>query len=107
MARLICARKVSELRCCETSLNFLSLNDVIVEVQKKKIKTIGDLKNIILEKSPYGFDDMMDDYEVPFDCNEFWDKKQWYWLEQNIENLKGKTLFWNIGGSYLKSIGKK
>ena len=31
----------------------------------------GDLKNIILEKSPYGFDDMMDDYEVPFDCNEF------------------------------------
>ena len=28
-------------------------------------------------------------------------------LEQNIENLKGKTLFWNIGGSYLKSIGKK
>ena len=28
-------------------INFLSLNDVIVEVQKKKIKTIGDLKNII------------------------------------------------------------
>ena len=67
----------------------------------------GDLKNVILDKSPYEFDDMMDDYEVPFDCNEFWDKKQWYWLEQNIETLKGKTLFWNIGGSYLKSIGKK
>ena len=67
----------------------------------------GDLKNIILEKSPYAFDDMMDDYEVPFDCNEFWDKKQWYWLEQNIEKLKGKTLFWNIGGSYLKSINEK
>ena len=64
----------------------------------------GDLKNIILEKSPYGFDDMMDDYEVPFDCNEFWDKKQWYWLEDNIQKLKGKTLFWNIGGSYLNSI---
>ena len=64
----------------------------------------GDLKNIILEKSPYAFDDMMDDYEVPFDCNEFWDKKQWYWLENNIQKLKGKTLFWNIGGSYLKSI---
>lgn len=64
----------------------------------------GDLKNILLEKSPYAFDDMMDDYEVPFDCNEFWDKKQWYWLENNIQNLKGKTLFWNIGGSYLNSI---
>jgi hypothetical protein len=64
----------------------------------------GDLKNILLEKSPYAFDDMMDDYKVPFDCNEFWDKKQWYWLENNIQNLKGKTLFWNIGGSYLNSI---
>jgi len=64
----------------------------------------GDLKNILLEESPYAFDDMMDDYKVPFDCNEFWDKKQWYWLENNIQNLKGKTLFWNIGGSYLNSI---
>jgi len=31
----------------DSPINFLSLNDVIVEVQKKKIKTIGDLKNII------------------------------------------------------------
>ena len=31
----------------DSPINFLSLNDIIVEVQKKKIKTIGDLKNII------------------------------------------------------------
>lgn len=64
----------------------------------------GDQNNIILETSPFAFDDMMLDYEVPFDCNEFWDKKQWYWLEKNIKKLKGEILFWNIGGSYLKSI---
>ena len=64
----------------------------------------GDLNNVHIYKSPYAFDDMMPNYEVPFDCNEFWDKKMWYWLEQNIEKLDGKILFWNIGGSYLKSL---
>ena len=39
----------------------------------------------------------MEDYETPFPCNVNWDKKAWWWLEQNIENIKGKTLFWNIG----------
>jgi len=29
----------------------------------------------------------------------------WFWLEQNIESLDGKILFWNIGGSYKKSLG--
>lgn len=64
----------------------------------------GDLNNIHIYKSPFEFNDFMDDYEVPFDCNEFWDKKMWYWLEENIENLDGKILFWNIGGSYKKSL---
>ena len=63
-----------------------------------------DANNIHIYKSQFAFDDMMDDYNVPFDCNEFWDKKQWYWLEENIEKLEGKILFWNIGGSYKKSL---
>ena len=67
----------------------------------------GDLNNINIYKSPYEFNDFMDDYEVPFDCNEFWDKKMWYWLEENIESLDGKILFWNIGGSYKKSLNLK
>lgn len=67
----------------------------------------GDLNNIHLYKSEFKFDDMMDWYEVPFDCNEFWDKKMWYWLERNIENLKGRILFWNIGGSYINSLKNK
>ena len=45
----------------------------------------GDLNNINIYKSPFEFNDFMEDYSVPFDCNEFWDKKMWYWLEQNIE----------------------
>lgn len=64
----------------------------------------GGNNNIHIYKSPFAFDDMMVDYSVPFDCNEFWDKKMWFWLEENIGKLDGKVLFWNIGGSYLQSI---
>jgi hypothetical protein len=64
----------------------------------------GDINNVHIYKSPYAFDDMMPNYEVPFDCNEFWDKKMWYWLDENIQKLDGKILFWNIGGSYIKSL---
>jgi len=45
---------------------------------------------------------MMDWYQTPFPCNEFWDKKAWYWLENNISKFKGKVLFWNIGGKWSK-----
>ena len=31
--------------------------------------------------------------EYPFDMNEFWERKMWWWLENNIENLNGKILF--------------
>ena len=67
----------------------------------------GDLNNINIYKSPFEFNDLMEDYSVPFDCNEFWDKKMWFWLEENIESLDGKILFWNIGGSYKKSLNLK
>ena len=53
--------------------------------------------NTIIKDTPYDFYDEMDGYETPFPCNVNWDKKAWWWLEQNIENIKGKTLFWNIG----------
>lgn len=65
---------------------------------------VGGFNNIHITKSPFAFDDMMSEYTVPFDCNEFWDKKMWYWLDENIEGLDGKILFWNIGGSYLDTI---
>ena len=67
-----------------------------------------DLNNINIYESKYAFDDFMDEVtEYPFDMNEFWERKMWWWLENNIENLEGKILFWNIGGSYRKSLNLK
>ena len=54
---------------------------------------------INVDKTKYEFDDMMNFYEVPFPCNGTWDRKAWWWLEQNIESLEGDILFWNIGGN--------
>ena len=54
---------------------------------------------IVINKSEYEFNDPMEWYETPFPCNEHWDKKCWYWLDKNIENIpEGKILFWNLGG---------
>jgi len=68
----------------------------------------GDLNNIHIYQSEYAFDDFMDEVtEYPFDMNEFWERKMGWWLENNIQNLDGKILFWNIGGSYRKSLNLK
>ena len=53
--------------------------------------------NIIVKDTPYDFYDEMEDYKVPFPCNVNWDKKAWWWLEQNINKIDGSILFWNIG----------
>jgi|TARA_B110000211_G_scaffold57382_1_gene64158 hypothetical protein len=73
-----------------------------VETIKKKFATqqIHSSDQIEIVKSEFEFDDMMPWYETPFPCNEFWDKKTWYWLEQNISKFNGKILFWNLGGNW-------
>lgn len=53
-----------------------------------------------IRKSEFDFDDRLDGYDAPFPCNQFWDIKQWHWLEHNIDKLEGDILFWNIGGIY-------
>ena len=55
--------------------------------------------SIQVHKTKFQFEDMMKNYEVPFPCNGTWDRKAWWWLEQNIEKLEGDILFWNIGGN--------
>ena len=69
---------------------------------KKKFKKYGiePTEQVEIVKSKFAFDDMMDSYETPFPCNEFWDKKAWYWLEQNIDKFKCEILFWNLGGNW-------
>lgn len=64
----------------------------------------GDKNNIHIYEPGFDFNDMMEDYAVPFDCNEFWEKKSWKWLDLNIDKLEGKILFWSLGGSYQDSI---
>ena len=53
--------------------------------------------NVIVKDTPYDFYDEMENYETPFPCNINWDKKAWWWLEQNIDKIDGSILFWNIG----------
>ena len=65
----------------------------------RKLKKFG-LENderISVHPSEFEFYDEMPDFETPFPLNKYWDKKAWYWLTQNIEELEGKTLFWNLG----------
>ena len=31
----------------DSPINYLNINNIIIEAQKKKIKTVGDLKNIV------------------------------------------------------------
>lgn len=56
--------------------------------------------HVNIRKSEFVFDDRMDDYTAPFPCNQFWDLKQWHWLEHHIAELPGIVLFWNLGGRY-------
>ena len=52
-------------------------------------------ENVVIHSVPFEFYDEMEDYETPFPCNKYWDKKGWWFAEHS--KLKGRTLFWNIG----------
>lgn len=39
-----------------------------------------------------------ENYECPFPCSKYYDRKAWKWIVGNIEKLKPPILFWNIGG---------
>jgi len=36
--------------------------------------------------------------KCPFPCSEYYDRKAWKWLVDNIDNIEHPVLFWNIGG---------
>jgi hypothetical protein len=67
---------------------------------KKTLKKSGIPIQLNIRKSEYLFENRLDGYEAPFPCNQFWDIKQWKWLEENIDQIEGTILFWNIGGIY-------
>jgi hypothetical protein len=67
---------------------------------KKTLKKSGIPIPLNIRKSEYLFENRLDGYEAPFPCNQFWDIKQWKWLEENIDQIEGTILFWNVGGIY-------
>lgn len=78
-----------------------SVKTISKSLKENNISENSVFRKIYLEKSPFSFDDPMLDYEVEFPCNQFWDKKQWYWLDKNIQKYKDqKILMINIGGIY-------
>ena len=66
----------------------------------KTLKKSGIPIPLNIRKSEYLFENRLDGYKTPFPCNQFWDVKQWKWLEENIDQIEGTILFWNIGGIY-------
>jgi hypothetical protein len=66
----------------------------------KTLKKSGIPIPLNIRKSEYLFENRLDGYETPFPCNQFWDVKQWKWLEENIDQIEGTIIFWNIGGIY-------
>jgi hypothetical protein len=73
-----------------------SVNSIQKMLKKSGIHNVP----VHVRKSEFEFDDRMEHYTAPFTCNQFWDIKQWHWLEHNIHTLQGSILFWNIGGVY-------
>lgn len=67
--------------------------------QKKRIMDIlgidlpSNVEIIKSEKSYYE----PEEFECPFPCSIWYDRKAWKWLNDNIDNLNGNILFWNIG----------
>jgi len=45
----------------------------------------------------YAYKDGVDNADIPFPCNEYYDAKAWLWLIDNIEHLEQPVVFWNIG----------
>ena len=60
-------------------------------------KYVGDVSDINLVDEGYGYKDAVENSDISFPCNQYYDAKAWRWLVNNISRLKGKIVFWNIG----------
>ena len=77
-----------------TIIRKLKINDTSI------VNSLVNSDNISIHKSPFDFHDRMEFYKTPFPTNQFWERKGWYWLEENIKSIKGSILFWNMGSEY-------
>ena len=67
-------------------------------VRRRLAKYNIDDDRIRIHTTPFDFYDEMEELDIPFDCNQYWDAKVWWWIENNVDKLKGRVLFWNLGG---------
>ena len=65
------------------------------ETTKKVLKTYGvyDGDGVKIYNTPFEFYDEMNFFETPFPCNANWDKKAWWWIENNKDKCFGNVLF--------------
>ncbi len=67
-------------------------------VKSALVSNMGSVPSCVeIYKSEHDFYDEIPTHTTPFPCNRLWDKKAWVWMTQNVEELKGRTLFWNLG----------
>ena len=99
---VVCAG--TPVTCLGMSKGFPGRNIYLPSTSKEKtvlraLKKFG-LENderISVHQSEFDFYDDMDDFDTPFPLNKYWDKKAWYWLVNNIDQIEGKILFYNLG----------
>ena len=65
---------------------------VLRQLSKYKIED----DRVQIHTSPFDFYDEMKEHPAPFNCNRYWDRKVWHFIENNTEKLRGNTLFWNV-----------
>lgn len=67
-------------------------------IRKKAKREVNGMLGIPFELKDDGWEyTEKTDIHTPFPCHPYYDKKAWYWLTKNIEELEQPILFWNIG----------
>lgn len=61
----------------------------------KKVKSYSKVPVVMVDEG-YAYADAVQ-YSSPFPCNPWYDRKAWKWVCENIHQLKGPIVFWNIG----------
>lgn len=67
--------------------------------QRKRIMDIVGIdlpSNVEIIKSDKGYYEP-EECDCPFPSSIYYDRKAWKWLNDNIDSLEGKLMFWNIG----------
>jgi 1-aminocyclopropane-1-carboxylate deaminase/D-cysteine desulfhydrase-like pyridoxal-dependent ACC family enzyme len=85
----------------DTLLYGITVSPKDLDGMEKKIRTrsndVFGIVNLELINGGYEYT-QMENMEVPFNCNKFYDRKAWNWLIKHEKELKEPILFWNIGG---------